>query len=111
LAKSPDHLKEDRMTEYPHHAEARVVTEHASRYLQQLCKHFQHKLPATFDPTAGEIVFPLGPVKLAADAEALTLAVASPTQAELAQLEDVVARHLVRFAFREPLEVSWRDAS
>ena len=96
------------MTDHPFRAEARVVTEHASRYLQQLCKHFEHKLPATYDPKAGEIVFPLGPVKLAADAEALTLAVASLTEAELGQLEDVVARHLVRFAFRETLEVAWR---
>jgi hypothetical protein len=28
----------------------------------------------------------------------------------LAELKDVVIRHLVRFAFRETLAVEWRDA-
>ncbi len=99
------------MTDTQYRAEARVTTAHASRYLQQLCKHFQHKLPATFNETAGSITFALGETKLAADAETLTLAVESKGEAELAQLEDVVARHLVRFAFRETLEIEWRPAA
>ncbi len=99
------------MTEPTRRAEARVLTEHASKYLQQLCKHFQHKLPASFDATAGAISFPTGEVKLAAEAEALALALESPGADELERLKDVVARHLVRFAFREELNVAWRDAA
>ena len=87
-----------------------VATAHASRYLQQLCKHFAHKLPTTFDPTTGRIDFPIGGVDLAADGERLTLTV-TPTEADkLADLQDVVARHLVRFAFRETLAFDWRAA-
>jgi len=86
---------------------ARIATAHGSRYLQQLCKHFAHKLPTTFDPTAGRIDFPLGPVDLAADAEGLVISLDAPTEADRATLEDVVLRHLVRFAFRETLEVAW----
>ena len=96
------------MSEASHRAQARVPTPHASRYLQQLCKHFQHKLPTTFDATTGAITFALGQTKLAADAEALTLFAEAKTAAELEQLEDVVVRHLVRFAFRETLEFQWR---
>lgn len=34
---------------------ADVVTEHASRYLQQLCKHWAHKFPVEFDLNHGTI--------------------------------------------------------
>ena len=36
---------------------AEIPTASASRYLQQLCKHFAHKLPVTFDPAEGRIGF------------------------------------------------------
>ncbi|TIT63197.1 MAG: DUF2218 domain-containing protein, partial [Mesorhizobium sp.] len=32
---------------------ANVTTAHASRYLQQLCKHWAHKFPVEFDPNHG----------------------------------------------------------
>jgi len=96
------------MTDPFHRAEARVVTEHASKYLQQLCKHFQHKLPASFDAAAGAISFQLGEVKLAADAQALSFALQSPSDDDLEKLKDVVVRHLLRFSFREELEITWR---
>src|SRR6185437_8958296 len=35
----------------------RVPTTHASRYLQQLCKHWAHKLDVSFTPEAGHVVF------------------------------------------------------
>ena len=40
----------------------------------------------------------------------LTLTVETGDPEALAQLQDVVARHLVRFAFREELAVEWRPA-
>ena len=92
-------------------AVAEVPTASASRYLQQLCKHFQHKLPTTFDEHAGGIEFPLGMTTLSANAETLTLRVEAETVENLAQLEGVVERHLVRFAFRETLDVRWKPAS
>lgn len=93
-----------------HLAAARVPTVHASKYLQQLCKHFQHKLPAEFNESAGSISFPTGEVKLVAEAGGLQLALESPSEEDLERLKDVVARHLVRFAFREELAVAWRAA-
>ncbi len=86
-----------------------VATEHGSRYLQQLCKHFAHKVPATFDPAAGRIDFPIGEVALAADADGLTIRATPKDPAETEALRDVVARHLVRFAFRETLAFDWRS--
>ncbi|MDH7786528.1 putative O-methyltransferase YrrM [Ochrobactrum sp. 19YEA23] len=87
---------------------AAIATAHASRYLQQLAKHFAHKLPVTFDPEAGQISFSIGECRLRADDQFLHLALTSPDQPSLAQLQDVVERHLVRFAFREELAIQWR---
>jgi hypothetical protein len=46
---------------------ARIETEHASLYLQQLCKHFAHKLSVEFTPSQGRIPFTAGACVLAAD--------------------------------------------
>lgn len=90
-------------------SEARVATTRPGRYLAQLCKHFQHKLPVTFTDDRGHIAFPAGSCDLAAEPAAgvLVMRVAAGDGAALAKLEDVVARHLVRFAFREPPEIHW----
>lgn len=88
---------------------AEIATAQASRYLQQLCKHFAHKLPVTFDPAAGRIGFSIGDCDLRADAERLSIALTAPDAEQMPQLQDVVIRHLERFAFREELAVRWRD--
>ena len=89
---------------------ADVATPHASRYLQQLCKHFAHRLPVTFDPAAGHIAFDGGDCRLAATDGLLSLTVTASGAEQRARLEDVVARHLVRFAFREDMTIDWRAA-
>lgn len=38
-----------------HRSRADVPTAHASRYLQQLCKHWAHRFEVTFDPHQGRI--------------------------------------------------------
>ena len=91
-------------------SEARVATASARRYLGQLCKHFRHKLPVTLDETTGGIAFPMGRCDVAAEDGALVLRASATTAEDLAKLEDVVARHLVRFAFREELAIDWARA-
>jgi hypothetical protein len=92
------------------HSTAEIATPLAGRYMTQLCKHFQHKLPVTLDDSAGHIAFNIGDCRLSADAGRLTLTLDSPGDAQLAQLQDVVARHLLRFAFRETMQIVWRPA-
>jgi len=89
---------------------AEVAMPQPSRYLQQLCKHFAHKLPVTHDAASGRIEFPMGVCELAAEDGVLRLTCISPDAEQLARLEDVVARHLVRFAFREELVIDWKPA-
>jgi uncharacterized protein len=88
-----------------------VRTSAPGRYLQQqLCKHFGRKRPVTHDERSGRIAFPMGDCRLEAGEGVLRLTVAAPDAASLAQLQDVVARHLVRFAFREDIRIDWRPA-
>lgn len=89
---------------------AEIATPQAGRYLAQLCRHFQHKLPVTLDDAAGHIAFSIGDCRLRAEDGRLTLSLDSPDEARLLQLQDVVARHLLRFAFRETMQIVWRPA-
>lgn len=103
------------MNETPHAQEcftstAVVATGKASRYLQQLCKHFGHKTPVTFDTNSGHIAFTGSDCRLNADSDGLRLSVTAPDTAVLEKLQDVAARHLVRFAFREDLRIVWHRA-
>jgi hypothetical protein len=90
-----------------HRTRAVVGTEHASRYLQQLCKHWAHRFPTEFSAAAGRIALPLGETRLGADAEALTIDLAADDAVKLSGLRDVVVRHVERFAFRESLRFEW----
>ncbi|MFC7610607.1 DUF2218 domain-containing protein [Teichococcus aestuarii] len=100
---------------------ATVPTAHASRYLQQLCKHWSHNLAVEFTADEGKIVFPrdarggLARCRHAAAARPRRRAGMPPAasaEGQLAGLKGVVERHLDRFAFREaPLAFAWQDAA
>ncbi|MEP3331558.1 DUF2218 domain-containing protein [Sedimentitalea sp.] len=85
---------------------ATIETTRATIYLQQLCKHFGHKLPVEFTHEAGRIEFPFGQCLLEAGDDALTLRVEG---GEIARLEKVMGDHLARFAFRENPDITWRQ--
>lgn len=105
------------MTEFT--ATAIVPTTNASRYLQQLCKHWAHNLAVEFTPEHGTVVFPRegrggthpgdGLATMDAGAESLTVRVDATSPEQLEGLKGALARHLDRFAFREaPLPFDWR---
>jgi hypothetical protein len=87
---------------------AHVKTSSASRYLQQLCKHWGHKYPVEFDAKHGVITLPMGPVTMDASPSELTVELEADEGAAFDRFETVVADHLARFAFREELQFDWR---
>ncbi|WP_411339048.1 DUF2218 domain-containing protein [Sphingopyxis sp. J-6] len=100
-------------------ATANVPTAHASKYLQQLCKHWQHNLAVEFDAGHGTVTFPKdargadwpgdGLVTFDAGPDTLAVRIDASVDDQLEGLKGAVARHLVRFAFREaPLSFDWQ---
>ena len=90
---------------------ARVPTHSASRYLQQLAKHWSHKITVVFDTEEATIDFPNGAkLQMRADSETLDVVLTVPDGEEAGRMREVVSSHLDRFAFREaPLTFDWRD--
>ncbi len=84
-----------------------VGTPHASRYLQQLCKHWAHRFETESGPTNGRIRLPLGEVRLSAAADALTIDLAVENPDDVSTMREVVVRHVDCFAFRETLRYEW----
>lgn len=98
---------------------AMVPTASASRYLQQLCKHWAHNLAVEFTPERGTVIFPKdargadypgdGVATMVAHPEALEVRIDATSEAQREGLQGALARHLDRFAFREaPLAFDWR---
>lgn len=96
-----------------------MPTAHASKYLQQLCKHWQHNLPVEFTADHGTVTFPKDArgatwsddalVTFDAGADALLVRIDASSDAHVEAMEGVVSRHLDRFAFREaPLAFDWQ---
>lgn len=79
----------------------RFKTEHASKYLQQLCKHFGHKVEATYDAERGEVALFNGPCRMKAEPDLLVIEVEAGDEDALQRSREIVDNHLARFAFRE----------
>lgn len=95
-------------------------TDKASRYLQQLCKHWEHNLKVEFTADHGTIVFPrdgrgaewpaYGTVTLDAEADRLAIRVDASAAGQLEGLKGAIERHIDRFAFRENgLKYEWSE--
>ncbi len=102
-------------------ATAKVATAHASKYLQQVCKHWEHNLAVTFDAQQGTVTFPRDArgaawagdalVTFTAHAESLECRIDASEAGQRDGLKGAVERHIDRFAFRETLAWEWTDAA
>ncbi|MBJ8346135.1 DUF2218 domain-containing protein [Antrihabitans sp. YC2-6] len=90
------------------HAEAAdAAIEKPSRWRKQLTDHLGHRIDTTSGPTTSTFRFGDG-FALATDTEAgLRLEAEAATGDRLAQIQDVVSRHLERFAHRHEISISW----
>jgi hypothetical protein len=89
-------------------ATARCETPNAGKYLQQLCKHFAHKVDVALGDGYGQCRFSCGTATMNAGLESLDIKVESANPGELAETKQVIESHLIRFAFRENLQpLNW----
>lgn len=80
---------------------AHYPTENGSKYLQQLCKHFAHKVAVSFDESKGSAALMSGPATFVADRDGLTIRVTAEDMKGLIQARFAIDVHLVTFAHRE----------
>ncbi len=103
-------------------ATALVPTASASKYLQQLCKHWSHNLAVEFTSEHGTIIFPKdargadypdqGVTTMDVVDGGLRVRIDASADAQLEGLKGAIARHLDRFAFREaPLPFDWHPVA
>ena len=88
-------------------AKASVPTANAAKYMQQLCKHWSHKLEVDLSEQRGVVKFPAAVATFDAGADGLQVTIEGE-DGEVERMKGVVASHLDRFAFREaPLTFDW----
>ncbi|PYB76848.1 DUF2218 domain-containing protein [Rhizobium wuzhouense] len=88
-----------------------VPTESGWKYVQQLCKHWAHKLEVDLGDQKGVVKFAEATAVMTSDAKALTVEIEASSAAVLERMKAVVSSHLDRFAFREaPLPFEWKAA-
>ncbi len=95
------------MTETRSHAN--VTTDKPVAYMRQLCKHFGHKVDASFGDDSGYIQFEFGRCELHAKAGTLTLDVRAADGESHERMERVIGSHLERFGRRDELSVAWQE--
>lgn len=89
-------------------ATTRFETENSARYLQQLCKHFAHKVDVTYDESNGECRFSCGTAVLTVAGTGLDIHITAADEDGLHDTRAVIEDHLLRFAFREaPQPLTW----
>ena len=90
-------------------ATATVPTESGSKYLQQLCKHWSHKLTVEFTAEKGTVTFPNAVATMTAQPDSLLVTIEAEDAETMERMKGVVSSHLDRFAFREaPLPFDWK---
>jgi hypothetical protein len=93
------------------HLTGTFTTPNSSKFLGQLCKHFSHKVEATFDETSGTVQFPFGPAVLSAAEDALSVRFEDLDANAIDSAKHVIDSHLETFAFREKFkQMDWASA-
>jgi hypothetical protein len=90
---------------------ADVSTDAAARYAKQLASHLGRKATVVPEAEGDRIHIGEGSCLLVVGATSLQLRAEAPDEDGLRRVEDVVARHLVRFGRRNELVVAWSEAT
>lgn len=80
---------------------AHYPSPNASKYVQQLAKHFAHKIEVQLDADSAEFTLQAGSVRLEAKDDMLLARVEAEDAKSLIDARYVIDKHLVIFAFRE----------
>ena len=83
------------------------------RYIQQLVKHWGHKMATSYDEGDGMGVFPFSDLEnavMTARPDGIAITLVTPDHERNVHMRGVIERHIDRFAFREaPLKYEWEE--
>ncbi|WP_282175996.1 DUF2218 domain-containing protein [Vibrio nereis] len=87
-----------------------IHSEHVSKYLVVLCRHFARKVEANWDDENGEVHFPMGKAYMRADGTTNTLTIRCTAEDEhkVNGVISIIDSHVHMFSRREALELSWQ---
>lgn len=91
--------------------EATVGLDQPGKMLLRLCRHFEHKLNVTYSDTEAHMEFIIGSCDARVNDGALHFICRSKEKNENEELQNVIERHLVRFARKEDVNFNWRVVS
>ena len=88
-----------------------IETANGAKYLAQLCKHFAHKIDASYSGNHGRAAFIFGLATMTADENGLTVHFDVNNPMDLGDAQNVIDKHLERFAFRETITgMVWQNS-
>ncbi|BBC71112.1 conserved hypothetical protein [Altererythrobacter sp. B11] len=87
--------------------------EKPERYIQQLVKHWSHKMATSYDEGDGMGVFPFSDLEnavMTARPGGIAITLTTGDHERNVHMRGVIERHIDRFAFREaPLTYEWKE--
>lgn len=90
---------------------AEVATATPERYAKQLASHLGHRVPVETTPDGDRLTFGDGRGLIQVGDGVLVLQAEADGEQALGVVQDVLARHLVRFGQKQELVVTWSDPS
>lgn len=85
-----------------------IPTSKSAVYLARLCKHFSHKVPASWDDTQGKVLFAMGSCLMSATDTELHVRCIADNSDDLGEILDTMKGHFDRFASKDQLILQWQ---
>ncbi|MGF1754928.1 DUF2218 domain-containing protein [Vibrio makurazakiensis] len=88
-----------------------IESEHASKYLSVMCRHFGRKVPAKWDEREGKVEFPVGTASFIVNdnSTALKIICNADSEQKLEIQKSIIAGHVELFSRREVIELNWYE--
>lgn len=87
-----------------------IQTEHASKYLMTLCRHFARKVESEWNEQQGSVKFPKGECEMHVNTakNQLVIVCSAENESNLALIKSILDSHVKLFSRRETFVLSWQ---
>tara|TARA_Y100001956_G_C4126958_1_gene190687 strand:+ start:1223 stop:1504 length:282 start_codon:yes stop_codon:yes gene_type:complete len=87
-----------------------IQSEHASKYLTVLCRHFSRKVEAKWDDLNGHVNFPMGEATMRVEEDNLLIQCKAEDEHKLKGVIAIIESHVHLFSRRETITLQWHSA-